>query len=69
MKIVVLNGSPAGENSITLYTVKFIQKHFQSCEFEVLHVGQRIRAYEKDFSSCEKALSDAELILFCWQLK
>ena len=66
MKIVVLNGSPAGENSITLYTVKFIQKHFQSCEFEVLHVGQRIRAYEKDFTACEKALADAELILFCY---
>ena len=66
MKIIVLNGSPAGENSITLYTVKYIQKHFPSCEFDVLHVGQRIRSYEKDFSACKEALASADLILFCY---
>ena len=66
MKILVLNGSPSGENSVTLYTVKYIQKHFPSCSFEVLHVGQRIRAFEKDFSACEKALAGAELILFSY---
>ena len=66
MKIAVLNGSPAGENSITLYTVKYIQKHFPDCEFRVLHVGQRIRAVEKDFSESAEVLSWAELILFCY---
>ena len=66
MKAVVLNGSPSGENSITLYTVKYIQKHFKNCEFEVLHVGQKIRKYEKDFSSCAEALEKAELIIFCY---
>jgi hypothetical protein len=28
MKIVVLNGSPKGEDSITLQYVAYIQKHF-----------------------------------------
>ena len=66
MKIIVLNGSPSGENSITLYTVKFIQKHFKDCDFEVLHVGQRIRKFEKDFAPCAEALEKADLILFCY---
>ncbi len=66
MKILVLNGSPAGENSVTLYTVKFIEKHFPEHTFEVLHVGRKIRAFEKDFAPCEEALKNAELILFCY---
>ena len=66
MKAVILNGSPSGENSITLYTVKYIEKHFPECEFEVLHVGQKIKKFEKDFSPCVPALESAELIVFCY---
>ena len=66
MKTVVLNGSPSGENSITLYTVKYIQKHFPSCSFEVLNVGQKIRSFEKDFSACAESLVAADMILFCY---
>ena len=66
MKILVLNGSPAGNNSITLYTVKYIKKHFPNCSFEVLNVGQSIKKFEKDFEPCKKALEEAELILFSY---
>ena len=66
MKVLVLNGSPAGENSITLQTVLYIQDHFPDVTFETLHVGQRIRSIEKDFSASEQALKEADLILFCY---
>ena len=66
MRVLVLNGSPSGENSITLYTVKYIEKHFPDCAFEVLHVGQRIKSMEKDFEACREALAAADLILFCY---
>ena len=66
MNVLVLNGSPVGNNSITLQTVYFIEKHFKSCQFRVLHVGQRIRSYEKDFSEAADALRKADLILFCY---
>ena len=65
-RILVLNGSPAGENSITLYTVLYLQKHFPEYDYEILHVGQRIRSMEKDFSGCAEALRRADLILFCY---
>ena len=66
MRVLVLNGSPSGENSITLYTVRFIEQAFPDCTFEVLHVGQRIRGMEKDFAPCREALQAADLILFCY---
>lgn len=66
MKILVLNGSPSGENSITLQTVRYLQKLCPHCSFEILHVGQRIRAMEKNFAPCTEALERAELILFCY---
>ena len=66
MKVLVLNGSPAGEDSVTLYTVKYIEKRFSNCEFEVVHVARRIRAIEQDFSACAASLNGADLILFCY---
>ena len=66
MKILVLNGSPTGENSITLQTVNYIGEFFPDCTFDVLHVGARIRLYENDFSEAKTALETADLILFCY---
>ena len=66
MKIVVLNGSPAGKNSVTLQTVRYIEALNPGHTFEVLHVGQQIRSMEKNFSPCKEALESAELILFAY---
>ena len=66
MHILVLNGSPKGKNSITLQTVRFIEKLCKHQTFEVLHVGQRIKALEKDFSPAKEALERADLILFSY---
>ncbi len=66
MKVLVLNGSPAGKNSITLQTVLYLQKRFSSDDFEFLDVGMRIKSIEKDFSPAAEALRAAELILFAY---
>lgn len=66
MHILVLNGSPKGENSITLQTVRYLEKRFPDETFDVLHVGQRIKALEKDFAKAEEALAACDLILFCY---
>jgi len=66
MNILVLNGSPKGEYSITLQTVRYIEKMRPGHVFEVLHVGQKIKALEKDFSGAKAALERAELVLFCY---
>lgn len=66
MKVLVLNGSPKGDYSITLQTVKYIEYFYPQCEFEVLNVGKRIKAFEKDFSSAEEALKSADILLFSY---
>ena len=66
MNILVLNGSPAGKDSITLFTVLYIQKHFPEHHFEILHVGQQIRKMEKEPETWREPLRKADLILFCY---
>lgn len=66
MKICVLNGSPKGAYSITLQTVLYLQKVYPDCEFEIINVGQRIRALENDLSSAVAAIESAQVLLFCY---
>ncbi len=66
MKIAVFNGSPKGDYSVTLQTVLFWQKKFPDVEFEILNVGAKIKALEKDFSPAEKLLNEADVFLFSY---
>ena len=66
MRILVINGSPKGENSITLQTVRYLEKLYPAHAFEILHVGQKIKALEKDCSAALASLQQAELLLFAY---
>ena len=66
MNILVLNGSPKGQYSITLQTVKYLEKRYPGHKFEILHVGQRIRSYEKDMQPALEAIARADLLLFAY---
>ena len=65
MNILVLNGSPKGEDSITLQTVRYWEKKFGQ-HFEVLHVGRKIKALEKNFAPALEAIAKADLLLFSY---
>ncbi len=66
MKIVILNGSPKGKYSVTLHSCLYIQKLFPEHEYEILHVGQQIKKYEKDMAPALEALKSADLVLFSY---
>ena len=66
MRILVLNGSPKGKNSVTLQTVNYFQLLYPQHTFEILHVGQRIRMLEKDMTGALDAMQKADLLLFCY---
>ena len=66
MNILVINGSPKGKNSVTLQTIHYLQILFPKHNFEILHVGARIKALEKDFSPAAAAVEKADLLLFCY---
>lgn len=66
MKVCVLSGSPKGANSITYQTVLYLEKKFPDFEFVTLHVGQRIRMYEKDMTEALNTIEEADILLFCY---
>lgn len=66
MNILIVNGSPAGDDSITLQTVRYLRKFHPAHDWALLNVGRRIRAIERDFAPVRSALQRAELILFCY---
>jgi len=66
MNILVVNGSPKGDYSITLQTVNFLKKKFPSESFQVLNAGQKIRSLEKDFSKAAEMIAASEMLLFSY---
>ncbi len=71
MKIVVLNGSPKGESSITLQYVNFIQKKFPQHEFKVFHIAKKIGKLEKDekyFEAIIDEIRDSDGVLWAFGL-
>lgn len=66
MNVLVLNGSPKGNYSITLQTVNYLEALHPEHTFTILHVGQRIKALEKDFSPAIEAIAQADVLLFAY---
>lgn len=66
MKFCVINGSPKGKYSVTLQSIKYLEKKYNEHEFEVFNVGQQIKAIEKDMSKVIKGMNDADAIIFAY---
>lgn len=58
MKIIVLNGSPKGEDSITLQYVAYIRKHYPQHDFRIFQVSQRIKKMECDLEAFEEVINE-----------
>ena len=58
MKIIVLNGSPKGEDSITLQYVAYIRKHFPQHDFRIIHISQRIKKIERDLGAFQEIIDE-----------
>jgi multimeric flavodoxin WrbA len=54
MKITVLNGSPKGDQSVTMQYVGFLQKKFPQHELKIVNIAERIKILERD----ERAFQD-----------
>ncbi len=66
MNILVLNGSPKGENSITLQTILYFEKLFPEHHFEIVHAGQKINSIKRNFDPVRKQIEQADLLLFSY---
>jgi multimeric flavodoxin WrbA len=71
VKIIVLNGSPKGEYSITLQYVHFLQKKFPRHEFKTINVSQKIKKIENDEKTFMNIIEEVRLsdgVLWCFGL-
>jgi multimeric flavodoxin WrbA len=69
VKILVLNGSPKGETSVTMQYVEYLRKKFPGHEFPVIHVSQDIRNIEGDaavFGAIMDAVKSTEIVLWAF---
>ena len=66
MKILVINGSPKGNNSITLQTVLYLEKLNPQHTFEILNAGAKIKSLEKDFTPALESINQADVLLFSY---
>lgn len=66
MKISVINGSPKGQYSITLQTIRYLEKKYPEHTFSVLNAGQKIKALEKNFDEAEELLTSSDAVIFSY---
>ena len=66
MNILVINGGPKGNNSITLQTVLYLEKLNPNHKFNILNVGAKIKSLEKDFTPAIEAIRAADVLLFSY---
>jgi len=71
MKIVVLNGSPKGDLSVTMQYVNYLAKKNPQHEFKTVNISQRIKAIEKfpkEFEQIIADIGDADGVLWAFPL-
>jgi len=66
MKILVLNGSPKGKYSITLQSIRYLEKRYPDHSFETYNAAQKIKSLEKDFAPVAAAIGAADVLLFSY---
>jgi multimeric flavodoxin WrbA len=71
MKLVVLNGSPKGMNSVTMQYVLFLKKKFPEHEFSIQNVCQdisKLEASDEHFRQITDAVAASDAVLWAFPL-
>lgn len=65
MKVFVINGSPKGDNSVTLQSVKYLKKCFTDDEFGVYGVAKKLYSLKKGdgIEELKKEIEKSDIIL------
>jgi len=69
MNITVINGSPKGKYSITYQNIRYLEKHFPELNFQVFHIGEKIKTMERDlsaFSAVMDSVAGCDCVIWCY---
>ncbi len=61
MKIVILNGSPKGEQSVTMQYILYLQKKIPMHEYKILNIAQQIKRLEKNEEFFQEILNEIKV--------
>jgi multimeric flavodoxin WrbA len=71
MNILVLNGSPKGDNSVTVSYIKYLKVIFPEHDFKLRHVAQSIHRLEKDHAAFDALMNEvwqSEILMWAFPL-
>jgi multimeric flavodoxin WrbA len=71
MRIIILNGSPKGDVSVTMQYVAYIEKKFPGHDYETLNVAHEIKKLEQDTAVSDTVIGkirSADLVLWAFPL-
>ncbi len=60
MIITVLNGSPKGEQSVTMQYVGFLQKNFPQHELKIVNIALRIKTLDQEEQAFQEVLDQVK---------
>ncbi len=71
MKIAILNGSPKGDQSVTMQYILYVKKKIPEHEYNILNVAQQIKRLEKNdaaFQEILDAIRDSDAVIWGFPL-
>lgn len=71
MKIIILNGSPKSEKSVTMQSIKYLEQNYEKHEFQYIHVINEIKGYEKDIEKLKSLctnIQEADAVIWAFPL-
>ena len=66
MDFLIVNGSPKGENSITLQTSLYLEKRYPEHRFTVLDAGHRLPYWEKHPDEAAEQMRQTDCVIFSY---
>lgn len=58
MKIIILNGSPKGDKSLSLFYAKYLMRQFPKIEFNVKNIAAEIKSLDKNTEKFDSLIDD-----------
>lgn len=71
MKIIILNGSPKFERSVTMQSIKYLEQNYEKHEFQYIHIIKEVKSYEEDIEKlkalCTK-IQEAAVVIWAFPI-
>lgn len=66
MNVLVINGSPRGDKSVSLQTMKYLEIVYPEDHFEFINVSAKIAYYETHIEEISNLINESDIIVFSY---